>query len=298
MKRYSLIIIATLAAIIVFSSACAPSAEVALASTPVPTITATVAPTASPTPTESPVPTATPIFSEARTVELNQQFQDFLNKEGEFTPEKTQEMMMATVSLLDYDKVGLGIADYQPMIQGYFFDNFEKDNRLFLLMGFDGKDGNRFITLLEIPFYLYEAIEEAEFLVEKIKENFIQSSISEEGYVDYGERAKLIPLLNTLKGNVIGLALNMDTYSKEGARDDEYSRIVCGYIDEVNPKVDLSFGLFQLIPSNEIDFHNKDRIGDSDSIIKIKSCDDINDINISDVPIMQGCIIYFAGEDK
>lgn len=71
-----------------FSIACAPKAEVSLPSTPEPTITATAAPTASPTPTASPVPTATPIFSEARMTELNQQFQDFLNKEGEFTPEK------------------------------------------------------------------------------------------------------------------------------------------------------------------------------------------------------------------
>ena len=49
-------------------------------------------------------------------------------------------------------------------------------------------------------------IEEAEFLVKKNKENYIQSS-TEEGYVDYGERAKLIPLLNTLKGKVIGFTV-------------------------------------------------------------------------------------------
>lgn len=204
---------------------------------------------------------------------------------------------MLTFSSLSDDKVGLGIGDGNQTIQGYFFDYFEKENRLILLMGFDGKDGNRFITPLEIPLYFYDAIEEAEFLVTKLKENYICASTVAEDYIDYGERAKLIPLLNTLKGKVIGFTLSMYTYSKEGARDDEYSRIVCAYLDEVNPKVDLSFGLMQLVTSNDIEYDWEDRIGDSDSIIKIKSCDDINDINISDVPIITS-IRYFAGEDK
>ena len=279
-----------------FSIACAPKAEVSFPSTPEPTVSATAVPTATPTPTASPVPTPTPIFSEAQMAKLDQQFQDFLNKEGEFTPEEMTLKMMVTVGPLANDKVGLGIADYEPRIQGYFFDYFEKDNRIFLLMGFDGKDGNRFITPLEIPLYFYEGIEEAEFLVKKNKENYIQSS-TEEGYVDYGERAKLIPLLNTLKGKVIGFTLSMYTYSKEGAKDDEYGRIAGGYVDEINPKVDLSFGLIQLIPSNEIDYDGKDKNGDSNSILKINNSDDINDINVNDVPIVMG-ISYFAEEDR
>ena len=257
-----------------------------------------ITPSPIPEVTEAPTPTlAESFFSEERRAELNQQFQDFLNKQGEFTPEKMSSKMMATTSLLDNDKVGLGIADYQPLIQGYFFDYFEKDNRIFLLMGFDGKDGNRFITPLEIPLYFYEGIEEAEFLVSKNKENYIQGPISEEGFVDYGERAKLIPLLNMVKGKVIGFTLSMYTYSKEGAKDDEYGRIAGGYVDEINPKVDLSFGLIQLIPSNEIDYDGKDKNGDSNSILKINNSDDINDINVNDVPIVMG-ISYFAEEEK
>ena len=288
-----------LAMIIVFSAvACAPRAEVALNNTPNPTISLAAAPTAAPTATPSPVPTPTPIFSEARTAELNQQFQDFLNKEGEFTPEKMSSKMMVTTSLLDNDKVGLGIADSQPMIQGYFFDYFEKDNRLFLLMGFDGKDGNRFITPVEIPLYIYEVLEGTVFPVRKIKENYIQSSVSEEGYVDYGERVKLIPVLDATKGKVIGFNLQMDTYCKGGAvKDDEYSRIVFGWVDEVNSKVDLSSGLFQLVSPNDIDYNGKDKNGNSDPIFKMNNSDDINDINVDDVPIIID-IEYFVGEDK
>lgn len=289
------ITIMTIAAMLV-SVACAPHAEVALASTPEPIITATAVPTVTPTPTLSPVPTPTPIFSEERMAELNKQFLDFLNKEGEFTPEKTQEMMMVTTSSLDNDKVGLGITDYQPRIQGYFFDYYEKDNRLILLMGFDGKDSNRFITPVEIPIYISEVAGDSWFTVIKFKDNYVFSARFE-GDLFYGERAKLIPVLNTAKGKVIAILLNVDTYSKEGAGDDEYSRIVCGYIDEVNPKVDLSFGLFQLIPSNDIEYDWEDQNGDSDSILKIMSCDDISNINISDVPIMHS-IAYFAGEDE
>jgi len=193
---------------ILFSIACAPSAEVALVSAPEPTETAALAPTATSTPTASPVPTLSPIFSEARTAELNQQFQDFLNKEVEFTQEKIASMMMITQSVLANDKVGLGIADQQPLLQGYFFDYFEKDNRLVLLMGFDGKDGNRFITPLEITLYIYEAVEPAVFQVTRAEDNYVGSCF-DEGDIDYGKRAKLIPLLDTLKGNTFCILLRM-----------------------------------------------------------------------------------------
>ena len=166
-------------------------------------------------------------------------------------------------------------------------------------MGFDGKDGNRFITPVEIPLYIYEVIEIEGFTfpVFKLKENYAQGAHLEED-LDYGERAKLIPLLDAIEGKVIGITFSVTTFSKEGLKeDDEISRILGAWLDEVNSKVDLSFGLIQMIPSNEIDHDAIDKNGDSNSILKINNSDDINDINVNDVPIIES-IRYFAGEDK
>lgn len=300
MKRYSLIIIATLAAIIVFSSACAPSAEVALASTPEPTLSAPAAPTVAPTPTPSPVPTPTPIFSEARTAELNQQMQDFLSKQGEFTPEKITSKMMVTNSPLANDKVGLGIATQQASLQGYFFDYLEKDNRLYLLMGFDGKDGNRFITPVEITQYLYETVEPAVFTVTWAEDNFVGSAgdCGDIDDIDYGKRAKLIPLLDSLKGNTFCIDLRMITFTEDQALVNEFGQVIIDNLNEINSKQKLSFGLLQLVQANGIDYNNPEKIeGDISSILKIYSVDDLSSIDVSDVPLING-IHYFKEDDK
>ena len=243
---------------------------------------------------------------------MNQQMQDFLNREGEFTQEKIASMMMQfyTGNEIDYyehfktDTVGLGISEWQPLIQGYLFDYFEDDGRLILIFGFDGRDGNRFITPVEIPIYIYDNIEQAEFKVVKSFVNTIdcrvygsQSDTVEYDYelMDCSDRNLLLPLLDSLKGKVFAFSLYYYIYDdKEGLGDDELGRIISEYIDEVNSKNDLSFGLVQLITSNDIEYDWEDRIGDSDSIIKIKSSDDIISINISDVPIMES-IKYFEG---
>lgn len=297
MKRFSLIVLATLAAALLFSTACAPSAEVVLSSTPEATISATDVPTASPTPTVSPVPTPTPIFSEARTAELNQQFQDFLNKEGEFTQEKIASMMMITQSVLANDKVGLGIADQQPLLQGYFFDYLEKDDRLFLLLGFDGKDGNRFITPLEITLYLYEAVEPAVFQVTRAEDNYVGSCF-DEGAIDYGKRAKLMPLLDTLKGNTFCILLRMKTFTEDQALANEFGQVIIDNLNEINSKQKLSFGLLQLVQANGIDYNNPEKIeGDTSSILKIYSVDDFSSIDVSDVPLVLA-MHYFKEDNK
>ena len=84
-------------AAMLFAGSCAPSVVATLHSTPEPTVFATLAPTVAPTATAAPSPTPTAVptpatdelsFTEERRAELKQQFQDFLNKEGEFTPEE------------------------------------------------------------------------------------------------------------------------------------------------------------------------------------------------------------------
>jgi len=320
MKRYSLIIIATLAAIIVFSSACAPSAEVALASTPEPTLSAPAAPTVAPTPTASPVPTPTPIFSETRIAELNQQMQDFLNKEGEFTPEEMSSRMMEFCegnginfkSQLDMNAAGLGISSSQSHIQGYFFDYYEKDSRAFLLLGFDGEDGNRFITLAEMPFYLLESVESASFAFLKTTVNNIDGTDYDENgsFVQFGDRYEsiscsdkneLFQQLNLLKGNIIAFIIddrgNDSSILKEMDLDKAAYNLMVEYINESNSKVGLSFGLMELVTSNGIDYKRFIENGtqaDKSSILRIENAKEIMNVDITKVPLTYQ-ICFFEG---
>ena len=314
--RFTMLLVITII-VIIFCIACANSTIVASISTPVPTESITVAPTATP----SPIPTATPIFSEEQATELNQNMQDFLNKEGEFTPEKISASLMEFylgngidhVSRLDMNAAGLGISSYQPHIQGYFFDYIDKEGRVILLLGFDGKDGARFITPVEIPFYFNEAVKEAVFRIEKSTVNNIDGidySITGRDTIQFGEcreyitcsdRNSLLQQLDLLKGNVIVIVLDVWEYdvsdlNKATLEEEIYNRAV-EYIDENNSKIGLSFGLLDLVTSNDIDyksFMENVTNGDSSSILKIVDVNNIDDIDISKVPLTRS-ILFFEG---
>lgn len=119
----------------------------------------------------------------------------------------------------DMNSAGLGISSSQPHIQGYFFDYYEKDSRAFLLLGFDGEDGNRFITLVEMPFYLLESVETASFaFLETTVNNVDGTDYDENGSFDqFGDcyesiscnnKNALFQQLDLLKGNIIAILLD------------------------------------------------------------------------------------------
>ena len=130
---FSLLIVAS-------SVSCAPRTFVASTNTPEPTISFTAAPTVTPTamPTAVPTPAVDEYgFTEERRAELNQQFQDFLNYEGDFTPEKITSAMMELergidhTTLFDMSSARLGISSLDPYLQGYFFDYFKRIVKFF-----------------------------------------------------------------------------------------------------------------------------------------------------------------------
>ena len=292
MKNINRFLAAFLAALLLVSlSACAPNLG-ASAVTPKPEATTAPTPTLSPVPTEVPTPTVDEFgFTEERKAELNQQIQDFLNYRGDFAREKISEMMMEPATDLDISEISLGIVRSIPEIQGYFFDYFEKDNKLFMLMGFDGKDGTRFVTPVEIELYVYKQLSEASFGVfEYDINNFFENGNSEfKSY--YGEN-QIISLLNNLKSKVIVLGLN--TMEREEPSVDEIDQtVIVEGTKEINSKIELTFGLFQLVSSNNLTYDNPER-GDTASIIKITSVDDAEKIDISKVPILLN-MSYFKG---
>lgn len=273
-------------------TACAPAISAAPTLEPAVTAAQTMPPTAAPTaePTAIPTPAIDEYgFSEERKAELNQQFQDFLNRQGEFTKEKMSEMMMNPATNLDPSEVGLGVLNSNQKIQGYFFDYYEKDDRLFILMGFDGNDGNRFVTPVEIQIYVYEQCPEAAiFNVLEYKQNDFWGNDNEEFRNCTGED-QIMSLLDSLKSKVIGLDLNRFEYNESDA--ESYGQVVLDGTRELNSKVELTFGLFQLVSSNNIPIGNPER-GDTASIIKIEDVNDVENIDVSKVPILFG-ISYF-----
>lgn len=295
-------------------SACAPNLVVAEV-TPTEEVTAepTATPTSSPKPSEVPTPTVDEYgFTEERRTDLNQQIQDFLSYEDGFTREKILEMLIEVDSNLDPNEIGLGIVDIQPQVQGYFFDYFEKDNRIFMLIGFDGKDGSRFVTPVEIPLYYYEGVDDMMFVILKYRvrnldgidyssdDNINANGDIErtpEGNIEPIEsytRSEIITQLDNLKNKGIVLFLNcwnQDPYKIPDV--DVNSKYVNDYFNEINSKVGLSLGLFQLVTSNGIPYQNIGR-GDTSSIIIIDDVNNVGNIDISKVPILM-IISFFAG---
>lgn len=275
-------------------TACAPSEITSHANTsePAPSTTATptVIPTMMPLITSSPIPTAVPLFSEERTIELNQQIQDFLNKTREYAPETISSMMIKTISNLDESKIGLGSADGRALIEGYFFDYFEKDNSVFLLMGFDGSDGNRFITLVDIPFYYFENVERAVFSVCKNNENHIYSTYQEsKGYKDINS---LQPVLNEVRNRVIAILLAEWSFDWSTVDKSKFSSEFIDYtINELNPKASLVFGLLHLVTSNGFEIPEADE-HESSHIIYINCVEDLYNIDLTRVPSILA-MIYF-----
>ena len=153
-------LIVTVIIVTMYSASCAPRTNVALVSTPQPTsiitatpiITPTPKPTISPIPTESPVPT----ISSDEAVIINQQIQDFLQYKGIYSQENIQSYLYSRGLPNEDDFYKLGIiygAEDSYKIQGWLFGYTMQADDLLLIVGFDSKNSDRFVTALKIPLY-------------------------------------------------------------------------------------------------------------------------------------------------
>lgn len=309
-------------------SACASGESVLSSGAPSPESNATPSPipTATPVPTPSPTPTLSP--EEIKTAKLNQEFHDFLNKEGEFTPEKIFSQLIefycskGTDHITKYEdwsnyderKFGLGLSSIQPHIQGYLFDYFESEGRIILILGFDGTDGTRFISPVEIPFYVVEGTQR-HFGVGK-------STVNNMDGIDYSiprdtvttgectesivikDRNTLFSILDSLKGKVIAFFLeeyewnfDLSTNATFLALSIAAQNCLIDYQNEVNSKVDLAFALLHSVTDNNIKI-NEWRGGDEkeiyrlimdadgNAILRIENADQLENIDISRVPLL------------
>lgn len=290
MKRYGLIILATLVFVLLFSVACAPSAEVILPSTPEPTVSATAAPSATPTPTASPAPTPTLIFSEERTAELNQQIRDFINNQGIFTREKMNEISLLDNSVKKATPTEFGIIFNSPRLEGYFFDYFTKDQNIVLVIGFDGKEGKRFVTLLEIALDYLHSQPFYSFSFAKLAERALYTEFTVIKKFSDGNTDEFSSYLDMLKGRVIVIQPSITQFSGD------YSGIIADFVAENNSKVGLSGKLISLVPSNNIKITSDSYIEgsyDEYEIITFDELKDIQDIDLANVPFIDPVIIFY-----
>ena len=266
----------------------------ALDATPAPTVTS------APTPTPLSGPTPTPWMDEAETAALNQKIQDFLNKTGDFTPEKISKMMFDMSGMFDTSRIQLGLVG-ATFVEGYLLDYVEKDGSLLLLVGFDGNDGGRFVAPIQIPLYYIEGDLTSHF--------YFLRYYSDKGYaVRSADITQLdTDLLNLQLYNLIGkcIAFSPARIPLSGSKNG-YSGRAKTYFNEHNNKVALADKLLLSVSTNEENitvsmtfpqiYDVLNSIDESSltslTIPRITELNDINTIDLSGVPMIDPAIYY------
>lgn len=301
MKRYSRIILTTLAAVLLFVAACAPRAEVAPVSTPEPTVSVTATPTAAPTPTPTAIPTPEMDeygFTEERKAQLNQQFQDFLNKEGNYTAESlTGQLLTGQSNEIFYKgERKLGLMDTTPRIQCWLFDYFMWKGSLMLIAGLDDIKGERFVTLFEIPVYFYDQYEPATFTFTQL------AGTSHNGHAKsvepYCSSAQMMEYLDQLRDRPVITTLDLkkcpDDWLTQAQSVGEYA---VKFVNECNSRVDVAKSLAASVFTNGIDLEIDDF--NKASIFCISSISDLAEIDLSKTVILSVDFIFslYNGSD-
>lgn len=292
MKIASHLVSLFLTMFIVFSAvACAPCAEVALNNTLNPTISLTVAPTAAPTATSTAIPTPTTEeygFTEERRIELNQQFHDFLNKQGEFSQENMDSKLLyynnarKTLDLgwINGDEAGVAL-------QTYFFDYFRSGDYIIVAVGLNGTDGNNHVKPMVIPInYFKENNPSVKFAFTEMGDWNTSTSYR---LIWESNAGNIVDRLNKIKGNFVIL----DLYTKMS--DEIIKNGVClfgngcePYLNEFKNTNNLVNGLMSDVSAtNNERILGRDAVYDSsvDSTVPdIKSVDDLMSVDISKAP--------------
>lgn len=266
--------------------------------TPTPDPTETPIATPTPTPTLSPEPTPTPTLNPEEKKEfLNKEFQDFLNKEGNFTEEKISYFPIYPRERKGTAPIQLGVLslyyidipeDTYISVYGYLFDFFKLDNNdIVLIMGFDGKDGKRFITPIEI------ASSVKDYFLHSAHPNFSRFDFIEEGlhidgspsvaYEAYGSEELAEHLLN-----FTGKKIVIDVVGRKWPiknRQDEFDSVWFKYLEDSNKRVPLTLGFINQLATNGVNMSNVASY--SRRINRITCVEDIDSFDYTNVVFAQ-----------
>lgn len=221
--RSSALIITMIIVTLSFVS-CAPTKIVELVSTPQPTSTITTTPIVTPTPkpTFTPIPTDSPVpvISADEAVIINQQIQDFLQNKGMYSQEDIQSYLYSEGHANEDFFYKLGIV-YEAernyyQIQGWLFGYTMQADDLLLIVGFDSKNNDRFVTALKIPLF-HKCIDKKGAVLLTYQNTWRNPSYfhSGENVYDYEDIVSHLTLNQPFLFNFITLPLPSDEEAKE-----------------------------------------------------------------------------------
>ena len=227
---------------------------------------------------------------------LDEKMTDFLDREGNFTEEESKDSIFLVGSNYGVETTALGsMYEQKPCVQGYLFDFLKKDESLVLIIGFDGDKNERFITGLEVPLYYYRNYPEANLNFLKFGGKSVSGSnislFAKSGEVDVIEK-----YLDQLKDRYILFDLDFfgpdfDINNSDG--------ILKEMLAERVRKQPITKKLVMNVAKNNIPI---DGFGSFDGLdvfdlVNINDSGDIDNINVSDIPIVAG-ISFFGSLDK
>jgi hypothetical protein len=223
--------------------------------------------------------------------QIDKKIHDFLNKEGNYTEIKIKNnIIKASLGNKSNNETKLGMVDgiaESVDVEGIPLSYIEKDGNIVMVVGFDGRNGNRFVTGLEIPMAILNEYPDTNFLFSKLEKPEMLSSV---GAVDTsGDEKSIKEYLDKFvsSGNPIVFSLDIIGYSKKWL--DQYSGHMKDYIREERNKVSLVEKLIENLPLNNLPGVNTHW---DIQTPKITSADEINNIDLLKVPFIQEIIFF------
>lgn len=209
-------------------------------------------------PTEESMPTMDAI--EQQKNEINQNITDFLNYEGEFTQKKIDDRKNISSNVYWKESpVKLGLMtepDGCVSLQGVILGCFERNGILIEIIGFDGNDGNRFVTAGKIEtssykggniFFCISGIDGVYFGTCEV----VEDTLTNDGEIIKKHVQPLVGKTATFQFPIGDIPKNV---LKEMAEDTpELQAIQDNYLNERNGSFDLSKALAGHVDLNEME---------------------------------------------
>lgn len=203
----------------------------------------------------------------------------FINFESPYTSEEISKIILISKGG-EILKLGLeNLSKVEGLLLGYR----EKEESIILLIGFDGKNKDRFVTPLRIPVY---AIEDNNISFSFLKLSSLSLS-GDKSVLEFKNRKDIIETLEIVKGKVVFLSLIDDVVENYSAISNlNHKRL----IEEVNNGVKTTRGLLGRVNGNGLNSPHSDL---GSNLIEIKKNEDVDKINFIEVPIIAPSITYF-----
>ena len=267
-------------------SLCGCGEDAVLKSAAVETPATTLITTSTPAEESAPIPTMDEEAIERD--EVNQRIHDFINFEGDFSEEA---LIKSRKVFTDWDgkPMKFGRYDDQMKVAGWLFDSYEKDGENWLVVGFDGKDGERFVTVLRFDTELYTshgagfglATMELDGMAANAKKI---SSNNTEGS-EFNTGAKITELLESIENGPIKIGMQPGSFP-EGPNGVKFNRET-DLINEIF--VELADNGVTKMDSNHSWY--PDSITKGTKIVRIDNIEDAEKISSDDAPEF-GDVIY------